>query len=323
MDYKSNFKNLVTFEKNKGNFIKPCPGTPAHVCCGYKIIDFAHGCTLGCSYCILKYYFKNKPITVFTNRKKLFKELEEYINKEDSIVRFGTGEFTDSLLFEDIQPFYKDLVPFISKYKNTILEIKTKTINIKSLKKIKDHWNTMVSWSVNTPTIIRNEEKGAPGIQDRINAAEELQKEGYKLGFHFDPLIIYPGWKEEYRRVVDMIFEKIKPENIVYVSMGALRFISEMKEMLENARSFYVTGEFIKGLDNKLRYFRPIRVRLYMDVKLFLLDYIDISRIYLCMESPQVWEEVFSIKGMNTKKLTERLAICCKKSFKLIEKTKK
>jgi len=286
MNYKLDFieklKDSIIFKQNKGRFIKPCPGT-------------------------------------LTNREKLFKELHEYLIDKNFIVRLGTGEFTDSLLFETVQPLYRDLVPFISNYKNAVLEIKTKTINIHTLKKLKEHRNTMVSWSVNSPVIAQSEEKGIPSIQERINAAEELQKHGYKIGFHFDPLIIYPGWKEDYKRAVELIFEKIKPETIVYISMGALRFIPEMKEMMQKKGAVYITGEFIKGLDNKLRYFRPLRVRLYLAVKSFLLEYIDESRIYMCMETPQVWKDVFNIEGMNTKKLTDRLTIACKKSFNVNE----
>jgi hypothetical protein len=35
------------------------------------------------------------------------------------------------------------------------------------------------------------EESLAPMIEDRLSAAAEIQKAGYRLGFHFDPLIGY------------------------------------------------------------------------------------------------------------------------------------
>jgi hypothetical protein len=37
--------------------------------------------------------------------------------------------------------------------------------------------------------------------------------------------------------------------------------------------------------------------------------------LYLCMESPTVWEDVFRIRGMNTKKLSARLDEACKNVF--------
>ena len=64
----------VTITEKKGRFIKPCPGTPKHVCCGYWIIDFAHGCPLECSYCILNYYYGRGNITLYRNTDKLYEE---------------------------------------------------------------------------------------------------------------------------------------------------------------------------------------------------------------------------------------------------------
>ena len=104
------------------------------------------------------------------------------------LIRFGTGEFTDSLLFEKDYPIYSELVPFFSRSSNAILEIKTKTTNIECLSGIQDHDNTIVSWSMNSDIIARKEESNTPGIEERIRAAQRVQKEGYKLGFHFDML---------------------------------------------------------------------------------------------------------------------------------------
>ena len=118
---------------NKGKFIKSCPGTPKHVCCGYQIIDFAHGCTLGCTYCALNYYDNFDTPFVYQNLDKLYRELDDFIKKRKGIIRFGTGEFTDSLLFEKVFPIYEELIPFISSKRDAVLEIKTKTLNIKRI----------------------------------------------------------------------------------------------------------------------------------------------------------------------------------------------
>ena len=67
---------------NKGKFIKSCPGTPKHVCCGYQIIDFAHGCTLGCTYCALNYYDNFDTPFVYQNLDKLYRELDDFIKRE-------------------------------------------------------------------------------------------------------------------------------------------------------------------------------------------------------------------------------------------------
>jgi len=310
---------IVTRE-NRGRFIKPCPGTPGHVCCGYQIINYAQGCNLGCTYCILNYYFKKSPITIFSNISDLFLELENFLHDKRNLTRFGTGEFTDSLLFESYSSLYDDLIPYISQTHNAVLEIKTKTVNIQRLLKIKQHNNTIVSWSLNSDYMAKKEERCAPPIEKRLKAAYRIQEEGYKLSFHFDPIVAYDSWEDGYRKTIDKLLQKIKPENIVYISMGTLRYIKEMKELMIKEKASYLNGEFIRGLDGKMRYFRPLRTMVYRRIKSYLQEYVDKDILYMCMESPDVWKDVFGIGNMKTEKLTKRLDEACYRKFKRLIK---
>jgi spore photoproduct lyase len=308
---------MVSFsiEEKIGRFIKPCPGTPKHTCCGYWIIDFAHGCPLECSYCILNHYFGRGNITLYRNTDRIYEEIEEFLKARVGITRFGTGEFTDSLVFENEHPLYHELVPFIAKRRDAILEIKTKTTSIEQLLKIKERDNVIVSWSLNSEKIARSEEKRAPGIKSRISAAQRAQDGGYNLAFHFDPIIIYKGWEDDYRKTVDLLFEKIDPEQVVYISMGTLRF---PPEMMRNMSAEIRAGEFIQGMDKKLRYFRPLRTGAYRKIKEYLMPYVSEDILYLCMESQVVWEDVFNIK-MDSEGLKRRLDKACFDKFKLLK----
>lgn len=297
-------------EENRGRFIKPCPGTPGHVCCGYQIIDFAHGCDLGCSYCVLTNYYRREKPVLFSNRGRLFDELELLLEEKQGIVRLGTGEFTDSLLFEEEVPLYPKLVPIFSARKDAILEIKTKTTRIKSLLDIPEHENTIVAWSLNSPYIAAHEEHGVPSIERRIEAATEVQAAGYRMAFHFDPIVIHDRWEDGYKKTVDLLFQRIDPEGVVYISMGALRFPSKMRVSIPGL----ATGEFILGSDKKLRYFRPLRTRVYLRMKEYLTRWVDEGILYLCMESPTVWEDVFGVR-MTSEKLKERLDRACLDKF--------
>ncbi len=311
-------KNNVVVYKNKGKFIKPCPGTPGHICCGYMIIDFAHGCNLGCTYCILNYYFKNKPLELYSNIEDLLLEVETYLNKRKKLIRFGTGEFTDSLLFDDVHPIYDKLIPLISNRNDAILELKTKTTNIQRLLKIKERNNIIISWSLNSDYIAKNEEIYAPSISERIDAAYKVQEAGYRLSFHFDPIIYHNKWKEGYKHTIDALFKKINPDRVVYISMGTLRFMPFIRDIIRSQSKTLSYGEFIKGIDGKYRYFRPLRTRVYREIKEFLLNYVDEDKIYLCMESNDVWFDVFGIKEMSTRKLVQRLDTACRRHFDLI-----
>jgi spore photoproduct lyase len=305
----------VRLEDRKGRFIRPCPGTPRHVCCGYRIIDIAHGCHLGCSYCVLSHYFKGGETVIFRNWRKLFGELERFLERRKGLHRFGTGEFTDSLLFEEFRLLYRELIPFFSRSDGAVLELKTKTANVGPLLEIGDHANVIAAWSLNSERVSLREEGRAPRMAQRLEAARRVQEEGYALAFHFDPIVLHEGWREGYERTVDALFREIHPRSVAYISLGALRFPHGMGETAMRGVADYLAGEFVKGNDNKMRYFRPLRVAAYRFLVSLLEKHVGRDILYLCMESPTVWEDVFRIRGMTTQRLSARLDDACGKIF--------
>lgn len=77
--------------------------------------------------------------------------------------------------------------------------------------------------------------------------------------------MIYEGCSEDYRSVLSKLFSHVSPENIAYISIGTFRFIPSLKSIIEKRffESKTIYGEFIPGLDNKMRYFKPLRIDLY------------------------------------------------------------
>ncbi len=88
-----------------------------------------------------------------------------------------------------------------------------------------------------------------------------------------------------------------------------------MKEQMHLQKVSYLGGDFVRGIDGKMRYFRPLRTKMYQLVLSYLRRYISENRVYLCMESPEVWKDVFGMNDMNTKRLTERLDRTCAMEF--------
>ena len=311
------------YEENRGRFIKPCPGTPRYVCCGYRIINFAQGCTIGCTYCILDHYFDSDTPVLFSNVEQLIGELRKTVANSKGILRFGTGEFTDSLLHDDYYHVYRRILPLIASSSNAVLEIKTKTVNIGTLINMDLYNRIILSWSLNSDYIASREERGAPCIEERISAAYRVETCGYKLAFHFDPVVFYDGWEEGYKKTIEALFHRIDPQNVVYVSMGSLRFSSDMQDSLMQRSDVYLHGDFIRGQDGKIRYFRPIRTKLYRTVLAYLKQYIPEERVYLCMENQDVWKDVFVIDNMTSAQLAKRLDRACVRAFPgLISKQK-
>ena len=296
--------------QNKGRFIEPCPGTSSYLCCGYTILNTGTGCPLACSYCVLQAYLNNPFITLYANLEKMWDELAGggCLLRQETL-RIGTGEYGDSLALEHLTDFIPSMLAFLRKQKNAVLELKTKTIHIEPLLG-QDHGGKIImSWSLNAEEIARSEEHGAAAVAARIKAAGRLAAAGYRIGFHFDPLIAFPGWEQGYKRVIDMIASHVPASAIAWVSLGALRYMPQLKAISRQrfSASRIFTGEFVPGLDGKMRYFQPIRIELFARLAEWLRAYAPDIFIYLCMESPLVWQQALGFAPASNAELKRML----------------
>lgn len=298
-DYPANLtsgKKTLLLCRNNGEFLKDCPGTREYRCCGYRVINIGMGCPMDCVYCILQAYLNNPYLTFFVNKDDLFTELAEKIAAYDgTVMRIGTGEFTDSMALDRITGLSRPLVEFFAGQKKGILELKTKSGYVDRLRNLDHNGRTIVAWSLNGEEIAGGEEIRAATLEQRLAAAAKCAEWGYGLAFHFDPIIAYPGWQSGYRKIIDKLFAAVPSERIRWISLGALRYIPSLKHIgtsrFPHSNTFH--HEFIEGMDGKQRYFRPLRVELYNELYQQLKSYCgDQTCIYFCMESDEIWQEV-------------------------------
>ena len=222
--------------------------------------------------------------------------IDHNVAEPDRLWRIGTGEFTDSMALDDLTSLSRDLVTFMRDKKNSVLELKTKTACINNLQDLDHNGRTIVAWSLNSPMIMQGEELLTASLDERLDAAAECAGLGYRLAFHFDPIIHHHGWQDGYRQTIARLYEKVPADQIAWISMGCLRFLPALKEIATNRfpNSRFFHDEFVLGLDNKFRYFRTQRVEMYK----FIYDELcksaaESTCIYMCMESDEIWREVF------------------------------
>jgi len=279
-----------------GKRLKPCPGTSNHICCGYQVINAVTNCPMDCSYCVLQAYLNNPLLTLYSNWDDLLREIEGFLSESPrSLLRLGTGELSDSLALEPIFPISQLLVPFFAEKDNAILELKTKSAEINHLLHLGHRGRTVISWSLNPPEMIEAEERRTASLEERIDAAYQCQEAGYPLGFHFDPIINYDDWEKGYRETVFRLFDRIDPKRVIWISLGGFRYPRELKKIAKERfpQAQIFLGELFPGRDGKFRYLREIRIEMYRKMREWLREVDPGLFIYLCMESKEVWEEVF------------------------------
>lgn len=291
-------KRILRLMKHKGAFIKPCPGTKQYVCCGLQILHIGQGCPMDCRYCALQGYFNRPVLEVFVNLDDLFRDLDLYLTTNRQFHRVCTGEFTDSLALDPLTGLAPLLVDFFSRRTNASLEIKTKTDFIRPLLGLQPNGRVIIAFSVNAEDITRNEERKAVSLQRRIRAASRACDAGYRVAFHFDPIIPVPDWEQAYTDTIRKIFAEVDAAAVTWISLGVLRFVPELKQvaMERFGPVRYFHEGFLRGLDGKSRLHVDRRITMYRFVSARIREIAPEIRIYLCMESPYVWDQALGIR---------------------------
>ena len=287
-------KKVLFLTRNQGAFIRQCPGTREYICCGYQIIHVGTFCTMDCSYCILQSYFHPPVLQLFVNTDDLFCDLNRIVhNRIQGYQRLGTGEYTDSLIWEPVSDISSQLVHFFSSQNHSVLELKSKTTRIETLLPLNHNRKTIMAWSLNTPEIIQTQEYRTTTLNARLKAAATCESYGFPLAFHFDPIVLYNDCEPAYESVIDAIFEYVSAENIVWISLGSFRFMPDLKAIIQNRfqESTIIYGELIPGMDDKLRYFKPLRLGVYQRLMDRIKKHAPDVFVYYCMEDETIWDK--------------------------------
>ena len=212
------------------NFVLPAP--EGYGIGGTKNVYFSHmlNCIYDCRYCFLQGMYRSAHYLLFVNYEDFQTAIETTLKNEstDDPVYFFSGYDCDSLALESVTHFVEEFIPFFRNNPQAVLELRTKSINLNVLLKEEPIPNCVVAFSFTPDNISKNLEHGVPPVKSRINAMKKLAKLGWLLGLRFDPLIYHKGWEENYVKLFQFVFEQIPESSIHSVSLGPLRFPTNM-----------------------------------------------------------------------------------------------
>lgn len=291
-------KQRLVLARRHGSFLQHCPaGTPGLVCCNYLVVQLGANCPFDCSYCFLQEYLATSPaLKLFVNVADALEEVEDVLRAHPQRrLRIGTGELIDSLALDHISGHSEMLVPFFARHPNAVLELKTKSAAVEGVLAQPAAENIVVSWSLNAPSVIAGDEPGTASLAARLAAAARVQAAGFRVGFHFDPLLAFPGWEEEYEQVIRELEATVDARRVAWISLGHLRLTPGLKDRIkERGRASWVLwGELVPNADGKLRAWRGLRVKMYRQLLRRLRAWDERIPLYICMEPAGVWEKTF------------------------------
>lgn len=297
-DYSTRHERLFLFNE-RFDFIKPCPCTKNCVCCGYNVLNLGFGCVFDCEYCFLQEYQNFPAISFPCNAEDFLCRIPAAkLNRGlFETARIGSGECTDSLVFDHITDWAETITEQFRNSAGVTFEFKTKSVNCGAFYKMKPVRSVVISWSLNPPET-ECEHFAAP-VEQRLKTAAELTRLGWRVGFHFDPMLLYPGWRAGYQKIIQHMLAQVKPESIAWISAGTLRFRPPLKKVIERRfpRNIILDSELVQGFDGKLRYGTHARAEAYRALKAAInAGGGEKIPFYLCMEEAAMWKQC----GINT-----------------------
>ncbi len=286
-----------TIEKNSLG-LGQCPVASERTrCCNLFTLDAVESCGFDCSYCSIQSFYNQNQVIFDKNFAKKLKNIKLDPNKRYHI---GTGQSSDSLMWGNKEGVLDAVMEFARKNQNIILEFKTKSDNIKYLLENELPKNIIVTWSLNTPIIIENEEHLTAKLDKRIQAARKVANKGIKVGFHFHPIVEYEGYLEDYKKIYETLQEKFTPDEVAMVSFGTLTFIKPVLKQIR-AREFKSKIYQIPLVDVEGKLSYPLKTK----VQMFKTSYKAFKSwhgkvfFYLCMEPHSLWRECFGYEYKN------------------------
>ncbi|QSZ40828.1 hypothetical protein GJV85_01420 [Sulfurimonas aquatica] len=267
-------------------------------CCNLLTLDAVESCGFDCSYCSIQSFYNQNTITFDSSFKDKLLGLTLEPNKTYHI---GTGQASDSLMFGNREGVLDALFEFARINPNVLLEFKTKSDNVKYFLENEVPKNILCTWSLNTKTIIENEEHLTASLDKRINAARKMADKGVKVGFHFHPIVEYDGYLAEYAEVYKRLISEFLPSEVALVSFGTLTFIKPViKQLREREFRTKITQIPHEDASGKTSYPESTKVEMFKhayesfepwhpkginsDNRVFF---------YLCMEEHSMWNKTF------------------------------
>ena len=265
------------------------------LCCNLRTIDAVKNCGFGCSYCSIQ--------TMYTGQNVIFDEhfrekLDAIELDPDRYYHIGTGQSSDALMWGNKHNILDDMLSFARRWPRALIEFKSKSKNVSHLLQTDVPGNVVCSWSLNPEIIIRNEEHLTANLSERLTAARAVADKNIRVAFHLHPMLHYQGWRQDYSGLVQQVMNRFRPEEVVFISFGALTF---PKPILKKLRSYGISSKInqtpmVANPEDKQTYPDEIKEQLFRHAYDAFADWHGQVFFYLCMEAARFWDMTFGYR---------------------------
>ncbi|TKV29232.1 spore photoproduct lyase family protein [Arthrobacter sp. NamB2] len=181
----------------------------------------ANGCAMACAYCYVpRHKGYSNPITVFANIEQISGYLERHVARQgmklepnqcdDHAWVYDIGENSDCSVDALVSDNVRDLVELYRDLPTAKLSFATKYVNRDMLT-----WDpqerTRIRFSLMPEKLARVVDVRTAPVAERIAAINDFVDAGYEVHVNFSPVIVTPGWQEDWRELFGQLDAALSP----------------------------------------------------------------------------------------------------------------
>lgn len=257
---------------------------------------FSHmlNCLYDCRYCFLQGMYQSANYLLFVNYEDFVEDISITAHahvEEQQPPWFFSGYDCDSLAMEPVTGFADFFLDAFAKLPHAVMELRTKSTQVRSLLKRDALQNVVVAFSLSPSDVAVAVEAGAPPLSKRLDAMKKLQNAGWRIGIRFDPVIWHDGWQKNYQELVDTVFTELNPDQIDSVTIGGFRLPKgNHKTMRKLYPEHWILGAGLELQAGMVCYQADIEAQMFAQIEQNTRHYVTTEKVF-CYPSHQQHSE--------------------------------
>lgn len=248
---------------------------------------FSHmlNCLYDCRYCFLQGMYRSANYLLFVNYEDFVTDIAKVAESHQNDAQppwFYSGYDCDSLAMEPVTEFADFFLDRFADLTPAVLELRTKSTQVRSLLKRRALENVVIAFSLNPQPVALAVEAGAPPLEKRMQAMVKLQQAGWRVGVRFDPVIWHQGWQQNYQNMIEQVFDMLDADKIDSVTLGGFRLPKGYYKTMSKLHSDHWL--FAAGLEQQgsmVAYKQSIETEMFEFIGGQCLDHINQNRLFV------------------------------------------
>ncbi len=211
------------------------------------------GCIYNCEYCYLQGLYNSSNIVAFVNTNDFFKAIEDIDNGTPALICCSYD--SDIIALDGILGTVALWFKFAFEHPHLTFELRTKCASLKPFQNTKPLPNVIIAYTI-SPDSASGYEKGTSASIERLKAAAELARNGWRVRICIEPILTPIIPIEEYMVLIEKIIDIHKTSPLEDIVLGEFRmnkpYFKTISERLPYSKIFH--NPFVSEANGSISY---------------------------------------------------------------------